>query len=212
MAKKQKTEKVEVPVVETPVVETPKPKKVETKKPKWEIKDRTYFLKGGVKPISYTMKSANIHWFDEEKGYERELKYCSNQRTCFVDEMKGDQRLEHIIFRGGVLIVPKEKTVLQKLLSLYHPHRNKLFKEFVLSNDQKLKIVETFDRAQTSREIKLVYSTLAESYADNGKEKKEVVKESYASKKSGGTAPTTKIITEESQVANRFRKLAGLKS
>jgi hypothetical protein len=130
MAKKQKTEKVEVPVVETPVVETPKPKKVETKKPKWEIKDRTYFLKGGVKPISYTMKSANIHWFDEEKGYERELKYCSNQRTCFVDEMKGDQRLEHIIFRGGVLIVPKEKTVLQKLLSLYHPHRNKLFKEF----------------------------------------------------------------------------------
>ena len=91
-------------------------------------------------------------------------------------------------------------------------YTNKLFKEFVLSNDQKLKIVETFDRAQTSREIKLVYSTLAESYKDNGSEKKEVVKESYASKKSGGTAPKTKIITEESQVADRFRKLAGLKS
>ena len=91
-------------------------------------------------------------------------------------------------------------------------YTNKLFKEFVLSNDQKLKIVETFDRAQTTREIKLVYSTLAESYKDNGGERKEVVKESYASKKSGGTAPKTKIITEESQVANRFRKLAGLKS
>ena len=82
----------------------------------------------------------------------------------------------------------------------------------VLSNDQKLKIVETFDRAQTTREIKLVYSTLAESYKDNGGDRKEVVKESYASKKSGGTAPKTKIITEESQVADRFRKLAGLKS
>ena len=91
-------------------------------------------------------------------------------------------------------------------------YTNKLFKEYVLSNDQKLKIVETFDRAQTTREIKLVYSTLAESYKDNGGERKEVVKESYASKKSGGTAPKTKIITEESQVANRFRKLAGLKS
>ena len=91
-------------------------------------------------------------------------------------------------------------------------YTNKLFKEFVLSNDQKLKIVETFDRAQTTREIKLVYSTLAESYKDNGGERKEVVKESYASKKSGGTAPKTKIITEESQVADRFRKLAGLKS
>jgi len=88
-------------------------------------------------------------------------------------------------------------------------YTNKLFKEFVLSNDQKLKIVETFDRAQTSREIKLVYSTLAESYTDNGKEKKEVVRE-FASKKSGGTAPKTKIITEEVEVADRFRKLAGL--
>ena len=88
-------------------------------------------------------------------------------------------------------------------------YTNKLFKEYVLSNDQKLKIVETFDRAQTTREIKLVYSTLAESYKDNGGDKKEVVKE-FASKKSGGTAPKTKIITEESEVANRFQKLAGI--
>jgi hypothetical protein len=130
MAKKTKKEEVEVPVVETPVVETPKPKKVESKNPTWEIKDRTYFLKGGKKPLSYTIKSTGIHWFDEEKGYERELKYCSNQRTCFVDEMKGDQRLEHIVFRSGVLLVPREKTILQKLLSLYHPHRNKIFREF----------------------------------------------------------------------------------
>ena len=130
MAKKQKTQEVEAPVVETPVVETKKPKKVEPKKPTWEIKDRTYFLKGGKKPLSYTIKSANVHWFDEEKGYERELKYCSNQKTPFVDEMIGDQRLEHIVFRSGVLMVPRTKTVLQKLLSLYHPHKDKLYREF----------------------------------------------------------------------------------
>ena len=47
----------------------------------------------------------------------------------FVDEMKGDQRLEHIIFRSGILIVEKEKVVLQKLLSLYHPDRNTMFYE-----------------------------------------------------------------------------------
>jgi hypothetical protein len=103
---------------------------VEQPKEIWEIKDRTYFLNGGMKPLTYIVKSANIHYFDEEKGYERELKYTSNQRTPFVDEMKGDQRLEHIIFRAGVLIVPRTKTVLQKLLSLYHPHRDKLFREF----------------------------------------------------------------------------------
>ena len=43
--------------------------------------------------------------------------------------MEGDQRLEHIIFRSGSLYVPKEKTTLQKLLSLYHPHKDKLYYE-----------------------------------------------------------------------------------
>jgi len=130
MAKKQKTKEVEVPVVETPVVETLKPKKIKSTKPEWEIKARTYFLRKGNKPLSYTIKSAGIYYFDEELGYERELKYCENQRTCFVDEMKGDQRLSHIIFRAGVLTVPREKQTLQKLLSLYHPHRNSLFYEW----------------------------------------------------------------------------------
>ena len=134
MAKKKETIKVEEPVVEETVVVKEQPKVEAPKikaKPKntWEIKDRQYFLAGGKTPLTYSVKSAGIHYFDEEKGYERELKYCSNQRTPFVDEMKGDQRLEHITFRSGSLYVPKEKTVLQKLLSLYHPHRNSLFFE-----------------------------------------------------------------------------------
>ena len=135
MAKKQETKKeVEVPVVETPVVETPKPKKVEPKKvepkkPTWEIKDRVYRLKYGKTPLSKSIKAANIYYFDKEKGYERELKYCENQKTVFVDEMQGDQRLSHIIFRNGFLVVKKEKTVLQKLLSLYHPMLGKLYEE-----------------------------------------------------------------------------------
>ena len=76
------------------------------------------------------IKSANIYYFDEEKGYERELKYCQNQKTPFVDEMIGDQRLEHIIFRSGNLFVEKEKVTLQKLLSLYHPHRDSIYEEY----------------------------------------------------------------------------------
>jgi len=110
-----------------------KPKRIEKKNPVledgWEIKDRIYRLKGNKKPLSRSIKSANIHWFDEAMGYERELKYCQNQRTVFVDEMKGDQRLEHVVFRNGLLIVEKEKTVLQKLLSLYHPDKDVMFYE-----------------------------------------------------------------------------------
>ena len=75
------------------------------------------------------IRSANIHWFDEEKGYEREIKYCQNQKTVFVDEMLGDQRLEHIVFRNGSLLVPKNKVTLQQLLSLYHPLKDRLFEE-----------------------------------------------------------------------------------
>ena len=136
MAKKQ-TKKVEVEepyVEETVVVEAPKPEpkpivKELPKKDTWEIRDRIYVLKNGKSPLSSMIKASDIYYFDEKKGYERELKYTKNQKTCFVDEMVGDQRLEHIMFRNGTLSVPKNKTVLQKLLSLYHPHKDRLFVE-----------------------------------------------------------------------------------
>jgi hypothetical protein len=102
----------------------------------------------------------------------------------------------------------REKLHEVNILNAKLLYTNRLFKEYVLSNDQKMKIVETFDRAQTAREIKLVYSTLAESFK-GGSVKKTRVQES-ASVKSGTTKPTKKIITEESEVANRFKKLAGI--
>jgi hypothetical protein len=146
MAKKANTKKVEVepqietmeevvteffeetvvaePKIKKPVMETPKPKKNG-----WEIKDRLYVLKHEKTPLSYSIKTSGINYFDEELGYERELKYTANQMTSFVDEMKGEQRLEHIIFRNGSLFVPKNKVVLQKLLSIYHPMKDRLFEE-----------------------------------------------------------------------------------
>ena len=127
---KKVTPKTESVVLETPVMEQPVVKKTTVKKDTWEVKDRVYYLIGNKKPLSRMIKSANVYWFDEEKGYERELKYCENQRTPFVDEMKGDQRLSHVIFRNGALYVEKTKTVLQKLLSLYHPDKDKIYYEF----------------------------------------------------------------------------------
>ena len=134
MAKKQTTKaEVEQPKENTTVeldnlmrYEKPGKDKV---KPTWEVKDRTYLLSNGQKPLSRTIRSTGIYYFDEAKGYERELKYCENQRTPFVDEMQGDQRLSHIVFRNGVLFVPKNKVTLQKLLSLYHPHKDKIYYE-----------------------------------------------------------------------------------
>jgi len=104
-------------------------KKVNTT-PKWEMKDRTYYLVNGKSPLTYTIKSKGIFWFDEDKGFERELKYTVNQKTCFVDEFKGDARLGHIVFEDGILNVPKEKQNLQKLMSIYHPDNGTIYAEF----------------------------------------------------------------------------------
>ena len=109
----------------------------EKKAPKtnWEIKDRVYYLQGNSKPIVFTVPAIHttkraLLWFDEEKGYQRELRYATNQPSVFVDEQEGPATMEHVIFRNGSLFVPKEKQALQKLLSLYHPYLNKLYYEF----------------------------------------------------------------------------------
>ena len=119
------------------VKETPKPKK-----DKWEIKDRTYILTGDASPVTLTLGCSSMFWFDEEKGYERELKYTRNQKTPFVDEFKGDARLEHVTFYDGVLTVPRANQTLQKLLSLYHPAKDRTYYEFNPTQEAKDDLVE----------------------------------------------------------------------
>jgi hypothetical protein len=86
---------------------------------------------------------------------------------------------------------------------------NKLFRNYPLSESQKMKVIENFDRAQSLREVKLVFATLAESFVIGGKTRK-TIKESYASKPSRSTAPSKKVISEGSDLSARWRKLANL--
>jgi len=82
--------------------------------------------------MTLASKHSNLHplmYFDEERLEERELRYATNQTSPFVDEQKGPVTIAHIVFKDGVLMVPKTKQSLQKLLSLYHPQRNITFKE-----------------------------------------------------------------------------------
>jgi len=122
MAKKKIAE---VAVEEPQVVAPPKQKQKE----KIEYKDRLYELTINDTPITYILNSRGFLHFDEELGYEREVKYCENQKTIFIDEMKGSQRLSHIAFRNGKLFVPKEKQTLQKFLSV-HPKNGTHFQEY----------------------------------------------------------------------------------
>jgi len=100
----------------------------------WEIKNRTYVLTGNRSPISWTIQTKHtarkpLLYFDEANGINREIRYATNQRSLFVDEQDGAVTLSHVMFLDGVLYVPKEEQNLQKLLSLYHPEKNKLWEE-----------------------------------------------------------------------------------
>ena len=89
---------------------------------------------------------------------------------------------------------------------------NKLFRNYGLSNEQKLKVVETFDRATNLREVKLVFSTLAESFGNKVASKpSKPIKESKgsSSKPVASTKPKTEeVISEGSDMKARFQKLA----
>jgi len=131
MAKQVQAKQVEV---------APQPIKVETKvsaptKPQWEVRDRTYILKGHSTPLTYNLMSKHSQrypmlWFDEKAGEQKELRYATNQNSPLVENQKGESTLGHIVFDNGTLFVPKQKQNLQKLLSIYHPALNNKYYEF----------------------------------------------------------------------------------
>ena len=110
-------------------VETPK-----VKKDTWEYKDRNYYLTSNKQPLTFTMPSKHTRkyplvWFDPKRGYERELRYATNQESIFVDEQDGQVTLKHIVFETGHLLVKKEQRNLQEFLN-HHPHKNLVFQEY----------------------------------------------------------------------------------
>jgi hypothetical protein len=107
----------------------------EPTEPTWEIKDRIYYLKNNKSPLTLTIPSKHtkkhaLLYFDPKTGKQREIRYATNQDSPLVDEQNGEATLGHIRFMDGDLKVPKEKQNLQKLLSLYHPLRGKMYEEF----------------------------------------------------------------------------------
>ena len=131
------------------------------------------------------------------------------------DEAKDDEMKEEL--EEAYKTVTHLKNVINEvnLLNAKLLYTNKLFRNFELSESQKMKVIENFDRAANTREAKLVFSTLAESF-QAPKAGKKIVKESksLASRPVATTAPskqTTQVLTEGFEQANRWKKLAGLK-
>tara|TARA_B100001939_G_scaffold316033_1_gene301689 strand:- start:370 stop:1530 length:1161 start_codon:yes stop_codon:yes gene_type:complete len=145
---------------------------------------------------------------DEDIDLEEVLKALSEEED---DEEKVDEIAtlqNELKEHRDVVKYLREKLNEVNLLNAKLLFSNKLFRAFGLSNEQKLKVVETFDRTKNLREIKLVYSTLAESFQN-----RKPIKESKgsSSKAVASTKPQNdEVLTEGSELKNRFKKLANI--
>jgi len=137
----------------------------------------------------------------EEEGLEKEDEEEDEKK---VDEMQ--TQLKEYKDTIGYL---REKLNEVNLLNAKLLFTNKLFRGFGLNNNQKLSVVEQFDRTQNLREIKLVYATLAESFKGNGNKKVNENK-GQASKAVASTEPKKEVLSEGMEMKNRFKKLANL--
>lgn len=133
-----------------------------------------------------------------------------------IEEMEAEIEKKDKELEEAYRTVKRLQSVINEvnLLNAKLLYTNKLFRNFELTEAQKMKVIENFDRAGNTRETKLVFTTLAESFKRPAT-KKRVVKESYsaASKPVTTTAPsveTTQVLSEGFELANRWKKLAGL--
>lgn len=138
----------------------------------------------------------------EEEGEDEMMEEADEEE---MEEGKYEKEMEEAY---NVIRYLKSQLQEVNLLNAKLLFSNKLFKNYELNESQKMKVIENFDRAHNMREVKLVYSTLAEGF---GKTKSKVrIKESYASKPTRSTKPSTAVITESNDLAARWKKLAGL--
>jgi len=96
---------------------------------------------------------------------------------------------------------------------------NRIFKANTLDESQKLRVVETLDKAESTKEAKLIYETIKDTFnvaksKKVSKNKTRTIKESLgmASKAAGtSTAPKKEVISESNNMVSRFQKLANIK-
>ncbi len=147
---------------------------------------------------------------DEEIDLEEVLKALSEEED--EDETKDEvvKLQAEVKEHRDVVKYLREKLNEVNLLNAKLLFSNKLFRAFGLSNEQKLKVVETFDRTKNLREIKLVYSTLAESF--RGVKAAPIAESKGSSSKAVASTKPVKeeVISEGAELKNRFKKLANI--
>jgi len=153
---------------------------------------------------------------DEDIDLEEILRALSEQDD--EEEEAAEEQVKHLSSQLGehrkVVKYLRSKLNEVNLLNAKLLFTNKLFRAYGLTNEQKLKVVENFDRATNLREVKLVFATLAESFGHGpASTVKQPIKEKkgLASKAVASTKPRSKkVIGEGFDMKERFQKLANI--
>jgi hypothetical protein len=131
-----------------------------------------------------------------------------------VDEEEDKEELKADLNEAYKTIKSLQKTINEvNLLNAKLLFANKLFRAHNMTNEQKVKVIETLDRTNSVREVKLVYSTLAENFKySSNKSTKKSISEGIASKVTKSTKPAVakQVIAENTNFSDRFKKLAGI--
>jgi len=145
---------------------------------------------------------------DEDIDLDEVLKALSEEEDSEEEQNEVTQLRSDLDEHRSVIETLRGKLNEVNLLNAKLLFTNKLFRKHGLNNEQKMKVVEQFDRASNLREVKLVYSTLGESF---GARKNEINEsKGSASKPIASTKPEKEVITESSDLRDRFKKLANL--
>lgn len=142
-----------------------------------------------------------IKALSEEEGMEDEDE--EKQEEAMVPATELEEYKQTVLYL-------KDKLSEVNLLNAKLLYTNKLFRSRNVSEEQKMKVIEQFDRAANVREVKLVFTTFAESM--NRKSVNESAKRvSQASKPTASTQPKKKpIIGENTDFKSRMKKLANI--
>jgi hypothetical protein len=147
---------------------------------------------------------------EEDLDLDEVLKALSEEEDAEDEADKVDELKKEIKETRDVVKFMRAKLNEVNLLNAKLLFSNKLFRAFGLNNDQKLKVVENFDRTTNLREVKLVYATLAESFKKPSRISESVVKGS-SSKPVASTKPANEeVLSEGAELKARFKKLANI--
>jgi hypothetical protein len=153
---------------------------------------------------------------EEEGGEEMEMDVEASEEEVELEEEKVDEekeKMEEELAEAKAAIRQLRSDLNEvNLLNSKLLYTNKIFKAKNLTENQKIKVLKAFDKAETVKEAKSIFETLNENLV--AKSTKSNIRESFGmASKPAGVAPKRNLnegIVQEDAMVARFKKLAGI--